>query len=274
MHLKKLESIFIFIDDLGKCCMEYITYLVIGLVLIAVAWSFFQKPKPEGNKASPAILWMNGTYAVLLTLNQRNLNYVFGGVAKKKQTTELAKQNLIKHWGIHDLEEGNAMIAELTSERGLHNALLLKYVDEMQLLGLSRQDFERHNQKITSNIKHQLLDRVSFDATQEFADQAILAWDFGRAVYLLSDFYLAGMITKEDALQRSMAICQKIQQLFNSWHDFNRSYLYGFRFWLYSTETELKLTADQNTIKIIEKLEKQAHSPFQLDWNMRLEKDW
>ncbi|MFW1911856.1 DUF1266 domain-containing protein [Acinetobacter ursingii] len=101
-----------------------------------------------------------------------------------------------------------------------------------------------------------------------------MAWDFGRAVYLLSDFYLAGMITKEDALQRSMAICQKIQQLFNSWHDFNRSYLYGFRFWLYSTETELKLTADQNTIKIIEKLEKQAHSPFQLDWNMRLEKDW
>jgi hypothetical protein len=26
------------------------------------------------------------------------------------------------------------MIAELTSEQGLHNALLLKYVDEMQLL--------------------------------------------------------------------------------------------------------------------------------------------
>ncbi len=105
-------------------------------------------------------------------------------------------------------------------------------------------------------------------------DQAILAWDLGRAVYLLSDFYLAGMITKEDALQRSLVICQKIQPLFNSWHDFNRSYIYGFRFWLYSTETELKLTADQNTIKIIEKLEKQAHSPFQLDWNMRLEKDW
>ncbi|MDG9860705.1 DUF1266 domain-containing protein, partial [Acinetobacter ursingii] len=125
-----------------------------------------------------------------------------------------------------------------------------------------------------SNIKHQQLDRVSFDATQEFADQAILAWDLGRAVYLLSDFYLAGMITKEDALQRSLVICQKIQPLFNSWHDFNRSYIYGLRFWLYSTETELKLTADQNTIKIIEKLEKQAHSPFQLDWNMRLEKDW
>ena len=30
----------------------------------------------------------------------------------------------------------------------------------------------------------------------------------------------------------------------------------------------------EDTIKIIEKLEKQAHSPFQLDWNMRLEKDW
>lgn len=70
--------------------------------------------------------------------------------------------------GGDDLSEGNAVVSELISSKGLYNALLLEWADEEGTHEFSQKEFE---------------------------EKAIVEWDLSQAVFLLSKFYLAGFIT-------------------------------------------------------------------------------
>ena len=59
----------------------------------------------------------------------------------------------------------------------------------------------------------------------------IAAWDYSRALSLLSSGYLIGYLTREEALDRSLPIAQICQQEYQSWDDFMAAYFKGYEFW-------------------------------------------
>ena len=78
---------------------------------------------------------------------------------------------------------------------------------------------------------------------------------------------------KGDRLFMCMIHFRPMQEYFNSWEEFNQSYLYGYAYWL----GEDPMDADSSTAEragIVDTLSSQANGPFSVDWNTELEKEW
>ena len=106
----------------------------------------------------------------------------------------------------------------------------------------------------------------AFGVYTEHGADAIAAWDYSRAMYLLSAYYHAGYYTEQEALDKSLEVAQTIQSMYESWDDFMDSYLWGYDYWAEEESTERR--------EIYNKLKAQSDSPFRFDFKMNLEKTW
>ena len=64
------------------------------------------------------------------------------------------------------------------------------------------------------------------------------AWDFSRAMSNVETYYEAGYIEFDVAMKLSYLISGYIRETFNSWDEFNNSYLLGYYKWSNSTDRE------------------------------------
>lgn len=113
--------------------------------------------------------------------------------------------------------------------------------------------------------KDQLIETV-IELAETKAPQDIAAWDYSRAFSLLSQGYIAGYITREQALEMSFLIAEKIQPLYHSWDDFFEGYFKGYEMWS-GNSSEIRRQSYQL-------LKNYENSPYNLPWNLELKKDW
>ena len=223
--------------------------------------------------------FLNSMTAVLDSVNGANVRETckmledMGASSDELETlASSARQTLSNSWGIEsaaDLME----TADWLMDEG-HNQ------DAMEFLGEFNGTEETDRDAFDAMLQGQNLDQESYasllaayDAWTAYGDGAIAAWDLSRVGTIMSFGYAAGYCTYEEAMDKILEAAEKSQELFDSWEDFNKSYLYGYSYWAGESLDDPENSAAERA-ELVSSLEAQANGPFSLDWNMELTKEW
>ncbi|MDV0447719.1 hypothetical protein MsAg5_16310 [Methanosarcinaceae archaeon Ag5] len=97
---------------------------------------------------------------------------------------------------------------------------------------------------------------------------SVLAWDFGRFIYVCRLGFAAGYISEEEAWDAIMPAADALQQEFESWEELSISYLTGCLLWNGSFQERTAAINNHNL------LIQNPQSPFNsLPWNLELEEN-
>lgn len=183
-----------------------------------------------------------------------------------------AQQGLSDSWGIENADELIESADWLINEG--HNQDALAYLNEYD--GTTETDRDTFDAK----LKEQNLDEetyvslmAAYDAWSAYGDGAIAAWDLSRVGTIMGMGYAAGYCTYEEAMDKILEAAEKSQELFDSWEDFNQSYLYGYSYWAEESLDDSESSAAERA-ELVDKLESQTNGPFSMEWNITLQKEW
>ena len=235
--------------------------------------SKFQENPPEVednfcSEMTDALRWFNAAYAVLIDLNGRDFN-LFGGIPANDDSKTIMQAGLADSWGVEDRASADENIDWILSEghrvdfaenmKALEDAGVTADTSTEDLAALLKDEYDFEDETANSFAR-------AFGVYTEHGADAIAAWDYSRAMYLLSAYYHAGYYTEQEALDKSLEVAQTIQSMYESWDDFMDSYLWGYDYWAEEESTERR--------EIYNKLKAQSDSPFRFDFKMNLEKTW
>lgn len=222
----------------------------------------------NSKKVAQRTLWINGTHAVLATLNDWNLKLFGGDFPPDSIPIQDSVKVLEEQWGIHNKEELNNMIYRLRN--GLHNPYALQEIYSNGINTMTQKQFNTYIQTIDSELTVIQFKNL-YDSYQRFGDNAIMGWDLSRATALCAFGYRAGFFTYEEAFSLATEISKQIQKTFNCWDDFYDSYMYGFVFWIEGDISNPDYNYNYNSrLQIISSLKKDPNSSYYLDWNLNL----
>ena len=216
-------------------------------------------------EATPAILWLNGTHAILTVSNDCDVQ-IFGGMKRSIINTAVELVSLEDWWGITSKAEMDKTIDSLVI--GMHNQRFLEEIEDYDINNMSQSEFEEALKDVDYRLDALYFQNM-FDAYQKFGDKAILGWDLSRAVQLCANGYIADFYTYEEATDKAREIGETIQNTFDSWDDFFASYFYGYVYWS-EDDTEDTTSEYAKRIKIYDELKKDSSSPINLDWYLNL----
>lgn len=235
--------------------------------------SKFQENPPEvednfSSEMTDTLRWFNAAYAVLIDLNGRDFN-LFGGIPANDDSKTIMQAGLADSWGVEDRTSADENIDWILSEghrvdfaenmKALEDAGVTADTSTEDLAALLKDEYDFEDETANSFAR-------AFGVYTEHGADAIAAWDYSRAMYLLSAYYHAGYYTEQEALDKSLEVAQTIQSMYESWDDFMDSYLWGYDYWAEEESTERR--------EIYNKLKAQSNSPFRFDFKMNLEKTW
>lgn len=220
---------------------------------------------------SKTILWFNGTYAILSSLNGRNLKLVGGYSKHATNIVQDIREMLEKWWGITNRQEAEDMITALTGEKGYHNRSLLNEYYNQDLDEYTRAELEEKIATMSAEDKAHYL--VMYDAVNKYGDNAILSWDLTRSMNLLGWYYLAGYYSYAEAMNQSLEIAKRLQHTYNSWEELAEGYLNGYLYWRGDDPND-KTSATYKIRAVYNRLKKKRNSPYKLPWNLELKKSW
>ena len=235
--------------------------------------SKFQENPPEvednfSSEMTDTLRWFNAAYAVLIDLNGRDFN-LFGGIPANDDSKTIMQAGLADSWGVEDRASADENIDWILSEghrvdfaenmKALEDAGVTADTSTEDLVALLKDEYDFEDETANSFAR-------AFGVYTEHGADAIAAWDYSRAMYLLSAYYHAGYYTEQEALDKSLEVAQTIQSMYESWDDFMDSYLWGYDYWAEEESTERR--------EIYNKLKAQSDSPFRFDFKMNLEKTW
>lgn len=220
--------------------------------------------------------FIDGMTAVLDSVNGASLRSAYkmlvdtgADESQLEQLASNAQQSLSSSWDI-DSKDDLMETADWLMEEG-HNKGALEALASYD--GTDRDAFE-------SSLKEQGVDdgtRISlmaaYDAWAAYGDSAIAAWDLSRVGTIMGFGYAGGYCTYEEAMDKMLEAAEKSQELFDSWEDFNQSYLYGYSYWAEESLDDPDSSAAERA-SLVDSLEAQANGPFSAAWDMKLEKEW
>ena len=223
--------------------------------------------------------FINGMTAVLDSMNGANIRETIKALqdmgadeAQLEALASQARQSLSDSWGVENAADLMEMADQLIT--GLHNPDALEFLS--QYGGTNEPDRDAFDAK----LKEQNLEEgtyisllAAYDAWCAYGDSAIAAWDLSRAGTIMSFGYAAGYCTYEEAMDKMLEAAVKSQELFDSWADFNQSYLYGYSYWAEESLDDSEGSAAERAA-LISSMESLAAGPFAADWNMELKKEW
>ncbi len=223
--------------------------------------------------------FINGMTAVLDSVNGVNIRETFKMLADMdadaSQLETLAsrsRQTLSESWGIENSSDLKEMADWLMNEGHNQNAL--------DFLGGYDGFHETDRDAFDTKLKEQDLDEgtyisllAAYDAWSAYGNGAIAAWDLSRVGTIMDFGYASGYCTYEEAMDKTMEAAEKAQTLFDSWEDFNQSYLYGYSYWSEESLDDPDSSA-AGRAELVNSLESQANGPFAVDWNTELKKEW
>lgn len=222
---------------------------------------------------SDTILWFNATYAPLTYSNGCDWRIV-GGMEASTDNIIMMKQGLKASWNIIDRESALKALGNL-KERG-HRQICREYLEELEELGLlelEEKEFRRAflRSDIEDKDQRYIIAYRMYQAGFDADDMA--AWDLCRVNQLCADFYLCGYMTYEEAMNESLDNSRILQKMYSSWDEMLGGYMLGFQFW--QRDLEIKEgTATMERYRCCEILKESTDSPYELDWNMELQKSW
>lgn len=230
-----------------------------------------QRVQEEIKEAIPdTILWINATYGIITTVNGGDLEVVGGIDSNNVFDVASLKKGLESSWDITTKEDADQMITWLMEEGG-HNQSLL---EEYAYYGFDEYTRDELVEAISEEPKEdQTYFLGLYDAVQDYGNQAIVAWDLSRALQLLSWYYVTDLYTYEEAMDKSLEVAKKLQATYTSWDDMMKSYFYGFQYWN-EDDPEDSTSQSYTRRKIYETLKVQEGSPYALEWNTALVKEW
>lgn len=232
----------------------------------------FQENAPEIENASvvettDTIQWFNNTCAVLTAVNSWDYT-IFGGLPANEASKQITQALLDSWWGVTDRASADETMDWLLAEG--HRA---SFTDDMEYLEQAgagevpaeeRVDFFLENFDI--DVEEAENYAVWYGFYETYGDNALLGWDYSRAMSILGNYYLSGYYTEAEALDKSMEVAKMIQESFDSWDDFMESYFVGYEYWAEESSEERR--------GIYEEMKAQADSPYNVDWNLTFEKTW
>lgn len=183
-----------------------------------------------------------------------------------------ARSSLSGSWGVENADDLMEMADWLMAEG--HNQDALDFLAEFDV----NEDMQRD--AFDAVLKEQNLDEgtyisllAAYDAWEAYGDGAIAAWDLSRVGTILGFGYASGYCTYEEAMDKMLEAATKAQELYGSWEDFNKSYLYGYSYWAEESLDDADSSAGERA-KLVSDMEAQANGPYSVDWNMELTKEW
>ncbi len=232
----------------------------------------FQENAPEIENASvvettDTIQWFNNTCAVLTAVNSWDYT-MFGGLPANEASKQITQALLDNWWGVTDRASADETMDWLLAEG--HRA---SFTDDMEYLEQAgagevpaeeRVDFFLENFDI--DVEEAENYAVWYGFYETYGDNALLGWDYSRAMSILGNYYLSGYYTEAEAQDKSMEVAKMIQESFDSWDDFMESYFVGYEYWAEESSEERR--------GIYEEMKAQADSPYNVDWNLTFEKTW
>lgn len=220
-------------------------------------------------KLSDTVKWINATYAIITEANEGELT-AFGGFKKNAIYEEVEQKLLESSWEITDKESAKENVDWLLKEG--HNSQFLQLIKEQELDTFTREEFEDAVKTIESEEAKKYY-TLLFDTYEKYGENGILAWDLCRATQLYGAFYVADYYTYEEALNGCLEVAKMLQEHFSSWEDMADSYLRGYQFFSESYIEEEGSDAYKRN-QVYEKLKAMENSPYQINWNTELKKEW
>ncbi len=223
--------------------------------------------------------FINAMTAVLDSVNGANVRETFKMLkdagADESQLEILAsqaRQSLSASWDVENADDLMETADWLMNEGHNQNAL--------EFLGEFGGTNEPDRDAFVAELKEQNLDDgtyisllAAYDAWSAYGDGAIAAWDLSRVGTIMGFGYASGYCTYEEAMDKMLEAAEKSQELFDSWEDFNKSYLYGYSYWAEESLDDSGSSAAERA-ELVSGMESQANGPFSIEWNMELEKEW
>ncbi len=221
----------------------------------------------DAENLSDTVRWFNASYAILTELNGCDYN-IFAGLEPSFAVAAMEQKMLEDSWGVTDRASADETLDWILTEGHRYG-----FKDDMSFLkdyGLgeideeNRKDFILEYFDITSEEADFYV--TSFAMYEEYGEGAIDAWDYCRALNLMSFFYLAGYYTETEALDGSLEIAKTLQEKFDSWDTLVDSYLRGYEYWAEESSDKRR--------EIYEDLKKRDDNPYRVDYNTELVKTW
>lgn len=223
--------------------------------------------------------FINGMTAVLDSVNGGDLRETFKmlvdlntDASQLETLSTQAQQALSASWGVENSSDLMEMADWLMNEGHNQDAwyLLREYG------GFNETDHDAFDAK----LQEQDLDEetyisllAAYDAWFAYGDGAIAAWDLSRIGTIMGFGYVSGYCTYEEAMDKTLEAAEKAQEFFDSWEDFNQSYLYGYSYWAEESLDDPTSSAAERA-ELVNSLKSLANGPFSVDWNTDLKKEW
>lgn len=233
---------------------------------VAMTLTLFAGCTNASSKVSETVRWINATCAVITEINGGSHD-IFGGMEPGEDAKQVVQTALKNFWDVTDKESADETMDWLLNEG--HRTEYTEFMSSLKEYGAdegTREDLEEFLGELGGDASAGPYLAQGFYDYIEFGPTAIDAWDYSRAVSLLGWYYLAGYYTETEALDKALEVAQTIQKKFTSWDDFNKSYLRGYSYWSESDYSD--------RLAIYEKLKEQKDGPYQLPWDLTLEKTW
>lgn len=214
------------------------------------------------------IRWVNASYAILTELNGNDYAK-FGGMNINEMNKKMQILSLDKSWGVTDRKS-----ADETLEWVLKEGHRTGFVEDAKFLAqdigmddLEEQDYLSYILYVFEVDEEQAQFMAdTYVMYKEYGEHAIDAWDYCRALNLLSFYYVAGYYTEEEALDKSLEIAKEFQPMYSSWDELIDSYLRGYEYWAQESSDERRA--------VYEELKTREDNPYAVDYNITLEKSW
>lgn len=225
-----------------------------------------REPSAPESRTPETILWINATHAILTEMNGWDYT-IFGGMEATEANKALMIPFLDEWWGVTDHDSAVENIEWLLAEG--HRA---EFAEFMQML--DEDGWSDYGEEETAAMMGELLEDETagtflaraYAEYQNYGPGSIDGWDYSRALSLLGWYYVAGFYTESEALDTALLIAKDLQGRFSSWDELTESYMRGYEYWSYES-------ADPRR-EVYAELKARSDSPYQVPWDLTLEKSW
>jgi len=246
---------------------RYSVEIVIVALVIILTVIYLVRRANAYRKQTPTIAWLNGSYSLLTRMNHWNPVYV-GGLQRTFYGIFKVRKVLAAWWGVNK-KNALQMVDDLAY--GMHNEVFLNETETTGIAFMTDNEFDA----LQSSSRPKDIPKLQFlhDGYRRFGNKACVAWDLSRGMQLLGQYYVAGYMGYDAALEKSIELGKKAQSVFGSWDAFWDSYLYGYLYWS-KNYTARRIPDYTMRMKILDQYRKNGKGPYSQPWNLMLHVDW
>ena len=221
------------------------------------------KKMSNPDNLTQAKLWMLSLGAILAVQNDAP-NDILYFYEKTKEAVEDIKRCLKRDWGIADKQKLLSTLDWLLTDG--HGVDFLRDRYYISTLSEDAQNayLESLSKQSSEYIKFQLVKNYDKNLPQA----GVLAWDYGRYVFLCRCGVLIDLISEEEAWKLMLKPAKLAQKAYSSWREYGLAYIAGRQTWLANISSE----SAEEQLEKIKSLIMDKNSPWNiLDWNVKLD---